>query len=169
MSVSCQNINNLAPLIFRVEVLAAKKLNFQPWLWQLWNWFNAGEIFSALGKIRESVGDSVFPLSLAVSMQESKRRGYLSTSAAYGCNRPGELPSTSSYRLPMWCVTSKTELHWKLGSGRFLSSDLLSMCSSVPLGMNKHGFVCLLKHQTPEGLRDKDWDSFAVPFSLTLL
>lgn len=34
-----------------MEVLAAKKLNFQLWSWQLWNWFNAGAIFPALGKI----------------------------------------------------------------------------------------------------------------------
>lgn len=168
LSVSCQNTNNLAPLIFRMKVLAAKKLNFQPWSWQFWNWFSAGEIFPALGKIgRVSEMVCFHRVSWFEFKSQSKEAISVHQQLMVVIGLVSSLASPLIF-CPRDVLLQKTNYTENWAKAIFLLRTC-SLCRAVPSGKNKHGLVCVLKHRPPETLPYKDWDSLAVPFSLTLL
>lgn len=126
LSGSCQNINNLAPLIFRVEVLAAKKLNFQPWSWQLWNWFNAGEIFPALEQIGSVSVCCVSTRSCGLNLSQSQEAisVYHQLTLVIGLASSLASPLTCCPRGVLLRKVSCTE---NCARAFFLSSDLCSV------------------------------------------
>lgn len=81
---------------------------------------------------------------------KSKPRGYLGVSPAYTCNRPGELLGKSSYLLPTWCVTPKSELHRKLCESLFSFFGPVLGARLCRGGEDRLGSVGVLKRRPQE-------------------
>ena len=151
-----------------MEVSAAKKLNFQPWSWQLWNWFNAGEIFPALGKIGRVLEMMCFHRVLRFEFKsQSKDAISVHQQLMVVIGLVSSLASPLIF-CPCDVLLQKMNCTENWTKAVFFLRTC-APCRAVPSGKNKHGFVCVLKHCPPETLPYKDWDSLAVPFSLTLL
>lgn len=150
-----------------MEVLAAKKLNFQPWPWQLWNWFNAGEIFPALEQIGRVSMVCFHRVSRLEFRSQSKETISVHRQLMVVIGLGSSLASPLIFH-PREVLLQKMNYTENWAKAIFFLQTC-APCGAVLSGKNEHGFVSVLNHHPLETLPCRDGGSLAVPFSLTLL